>query len=296
MENLQLRLGRSSLLQLQCFSICPGISQKMEILKKQKINRILIPYIIWSILWFAETLWSGSKTISTWNLINVIFFGGAFFPLYFLIVLVELKLVTPMIYRHLNREGYFWYKDWLLLITPITLAVFYLYQYRTGRHPIIYAQIFLTWFLPYYLGILSNRKLIKTSSIKALVVTLLSIYLMTVESTYLDFRLGVPSWAASQIKYSSVMFSIALCMLFMELHQNTGRNFLVVLGELSFGIYLLHIPIKMGIEMIITKVLPITSPLWQLIIVVMTLFVCVMVIKISHHILPEKINRYLGLK
>ena len=48
------------------------------------IKRILIPYCIWSILWFAETTITGSQPVTTWKVINTIFFGGAFFPLYFL--------------------------------------------------------------------------------------------------------------------------------------------------------------------------------------------------------------------
>lgn len=117
-----------------------------------------------------------------------------------------------------------------------------------------------------------------------------------VESTYLNEHLGIPFWAASQIKFSSVMFSIALCMLFLSVHGSIVRNILVVLGEMSFGIYLLHIPVKMGIENVITRIIPQTSPIWQMLDIIATLAACWAILKLAHRFLPEKANRYFGLK
>ena len=37
------------------------------------ILRILIPYTIWSILWFAETTLKGTQPVTTWKIINSIF-------------------------------------------------------------------------------------------------------------------------------------------------------------------------------------------------------------------------------
>lgn len=139
------------------FMFLSGFFSKPEF-RWKSITRLGIPYLIWSVLWFAETLWSGSKEITTWSVVNAICFGGAFFPLYFLIVLIELKLITPLIYKYLNGGGYLWYRDWLLLITPLTLAILYWIQYKTGERPAVYAQIFPTWFLIYYCGILAKKK------------------------------------------------------------------------------------------------------------------------------------------
>lgn len=278
------------------FFFLSGYFSKDLPVKQQKIGRLLIPYIIWSILWYGEKLWSGSATINAWSIIDVIFFGGAFFPLYFLIVLIELKLITPLLFKHLNQKKYLWYKDWMLLVTPLTVAVIYFYQIRMGKQPLIYAQIFPTWFIQYYLGILLKKELIKISSLNAIFATLISIYLMSIESTFINKNLGIDWLAASQIKYSSILFSIALSLLFLSMHKKIERNILVVLGELSFGIYLLHIPIKIGIEIIVTRIIPLSNPLWQIITVSITICACVIVIKTAQRLLPEKLNLYLGLR
>lgn len=278
------------------FFFLSGYLSKDLPIKQQKLGRLLIPYSVWSVLWYGEKLWSGATTINAWSLIDVVFFGGAFFPLYFLIVLAELKLITPLLYSHLNKGTYLWYKDWMLLITPVTVAAVYLYQIQTGKHPAIYAQIFPTWFIQYYLGILAQKGFFKMSSIKALCATLFTIYLMSIESAFMYNDLRLPTLSSSQIKYSSILFSIVLCMLFLSLHKTMKRNLLVVLGELSFGIYLLHIPVKIVIELVLTRIMPLSNPLWQIITVSLTICSCVVIIKIAHRVFPEKLNLYLGLR
>ena len=269
-------------------------------LKMGGVIRLFIPYAIWSFLWFAETTITGSQPVTLWKVVNTLFFGGAFFPLYFLIVLMEFKLLTPWMVRHINALSnssgqYVWYKDWALLITPITLLVLYSIQYNTRQQPLIYAQVFPTWFLMYYVGCLAKKGSIKISGPIALAGVLLSFYLMSLESTYIYDVLNVPFWAASQIKFSSFFYALALSFLLLSLHCEMKRNVVVRLGEMSFGIFLLHIPVKMGVDVIMNRMLA-DSPLKQLAVVIMTLFLCYVVLVISYKILPDRINRYLGFK
>lgn len=262
--------------------------------------RLFIPYAIWSLLWFAETTITGSQPVTLWKVVNTLFFGGAFFPLYFLIVLIELKLLTPWIVRHIkaltNTSGqYAWYKDWALLITPIALLILYSIQYLTRQQPLVYAQVFPTWFLMYYAGCLAKNESIKISGPVALSAVLLSIYLMSLESTYIYEVLHVPFWAASQIKFSSFFYALALSFLLLSLHCEMKRNVVVRLGEMSFGIFLLHIPVKMGVDIIMNRMFA-DNPLRQLAVVIMTLCLCYVALVVSYKILPDKINRYLGFK
>lgn len=278
------------------FFFLSGYFAKDAPLRCQGLLRLLVPYLIWSVLWFLETLLSGAKTVTFWNVMNAICFGGAFFPLYFLIVSVELKIVTPLIFSKLNRGGYLWYKDWLLLVTPLTLAVIYTISCHTKQLPAVYAQIFPTWFIVYYSGILARRDILRVTSVQALCMVLLSFYLMMLESMYIHEDMDISSLAVSQIKYSSFLFSISLCLLFLSLHQSVKRNILVILGEMSFGIYLLHIPLKKGIDAALNHIVPVDAPLWQMLDVLATLTMCMVVLKVAYRLFPEKLNRYLGLR
>ncbi|MEY8687581.1 acyltransferase family protein [Bacteroides sp. AN502(2024)] len=239
------------------FFFLSGYFIKDGCLDLKGIRRILIPYATWSILWFAETTITGSQPVTTWKIINPIFLGGAFFPLYFLIVLVELKLVSPWIVRHIKKltkeYRYCFYKDWALLITPATLCTLYAIQYATRQQPLVYAQIFPTWFLFYYVGALMKFGGIKVKAPAVLCCTLFGLYLSILESAYINEVLNVPFWAASQIKFSTFFYALSLCLLLMALYGKMERTWIVRLGELSFGIYLLHLPVLKIVDIVVGK-------------------------------------------
>lgn len=277
------------------FFFLSGFFIKDEHLDLKGIKRIIVPYAVWSVLWFAETTISGSQPITNWKIINTLFFGGAFFPLYFLIVLVELKLISPWMVQHIKRVSqdsrYKFYKDWALLITPITLIVLYIIQYQTHRQPAIYAQIFPTWFIFYYVGALMKIRGLKGNPLVALCCTLAGLYFSIVESAVISENIGIPFWGASQIKFSCFFYAMSLCILFLSLHKNVARNFVARLGELSFGIYLLHIPVM---KMLSISHLRSVGGVNQVLMVIVTLCACYLILISVNKLLPRKICRWLG--
>lgn len=285
------------------FFFLSGYFIKDERLDIKGILRIFIPYSIWSTIWFTETTITGSQPVTTWKIVNSIFFGGAFFPLYFLIVLVELKLISPWMIRHIKRyikdHRYCFYKDWALLITPAMLIVLYTIQYSTRQQPLVYAQIFPTWFLFYYVGALMKLGCISVNGPVALCCTIFGQYLSILESAYINEILNVPFWAASQIKFSTFFYALSFCFLLMSLHRKMERTWLVRLGEFSFGIYLLHIPVLKVASTIVSE-----FSFWslfenwggQISLVSITIACCYLILIISNKILPAKINKYLGFK
>jgi peptidoglycan/LPS O-acetylase OafA/YrhL len=258
-------------------------------------NRIIIPYIIWSLLWFFETTIKGTQPVDTWKIVNTIFFGGAFFPLYFLIVLVELKLITPFLLNHINAQDYRISKDWVLLITPLTFLVFYYYQYSTHIVPIVQEQIFPTWLIYYYVGLLYKKDLIKISNLTCIVGVLLGIYFMGLESAFILKTTEMIVFAASMVKYSTIIFTVSLCILLMNSYQKINSNIVVKFGEYSFGIYLLHIPIKKYLIEYPFHVMGFNGPLYQPIVVIITLFVTFSMVWILNKSLPERICKLLGI-
>ena len=286
------------------FFFLSGYFIRDEYLDTKSIMRIFIPYAIWSLLWFSYTTLKGSQPVTTWKIVNTLFFGGAFFPLYFLIVLIELKIISPWIVRHIrkvmNGSSYKAYKDWALLISPITLFIMYFIQYCTHQQPLIYAQIFPIWFLFYYIGAVMKFGGFIGNTLKSLCFTLLGIYLMGLESTYINEVIKVPFWAASQIKFSSYFYSLSFCILLMSMYRKVERDVIVRLGEMSFGIYLLHIPIMKGVTYALSSIVRIVGIsnssgvliIRQITIVVLTLLFCYIVLVITNRYLPSKINRY----
>lgn len=289
------------------FFFLSGYFIKDEHLDIKGIKRIFIPYVIWSLLWFTETTVKGSQPVTAWKIVNSLFFGGAFFPLYFLIVLVELKLISPWIVRHIRKmmcaSRYSYSKDWALLVTPATLCVLYILQYHTRQQPLVYAQIFPTWFLFYYIGAVMKFGGFKGNTLTALCCTMFGLYLSILESTYIHEVVGVPFWAASQIKLSSFFYSLSFCVLLMTLHREVKRTLIVRLGELSFGIYLLHLPVMKIVTLAYSGFLGVLNVakddllvINQLLIIVLTLIICYLILIVVNKYLPEGVNRYLGFR
>lgn len=281
------------------FVFLSGYFVKDDSLTWKGISRLLIPYLLWSALWFAETTITGSQPVTTWKIVNSLFLGGAFYPLYFLAVLIQLKLLTPLLYKRLHKDGYKWYKDWLWLITPVYLAGLYLWQIHTGEQPKVYAQVFPAWFLFYYVGM--YLKICPPQNAVtpiAIVLLLASLYLAIGEATYINDILGIPFFAASQIKFTTFIYALLICILAVKMHTRLKDSIFTRIGEASFGIYIIHIPVKMGVEKAMTY-LPVVfheGMFNQTAIVFVTVALCYLVVWACDKVLPKKLVSYIGLK
>ncbi len=281
------------------FVFLSGYFVKDDKLTWKGVRRLLIPYLVWSALWFAETTITGSQPVSTWKIVNSLFLGGAFFPLYFLAVLIQLKLLTPLLYKRIHKNGYKWYKDWLWLITPIYVAGLYLWQIHTGEQPLVYAQIFPAWILFYYFGMYLKKCPFQNTITPIDIVLLLgSLYLSIGEATYINDVLDIPFFAASQIKFSTFIYAMILCILVVRMHTNVSSSVLTHIGEASFGIYIIHIPVKMGVEKAMNYLPSFfhEGMLNQCCVVFITVALCYLIISVCDKVLPKKYVLYIGLK
>lgn len=227
------------------FFFLAGYFVKSESIDKAGIKRILFPYLIWSFSFFLYSTIKGSNPLNTKRVIDVLFFGGAFFPLYFLSVMIQLKLLTPLIVK-LHRKNQM-NKILLLGITPLYLCILYFIYHTTGKQPWIYAQIFPAWFLFYYMGIFMREREGKVNihSLNLAGLLIAGLALMLLESLFIYEIWEIPFFAVSQIKFSSFLFTVCIVLVLLKSYTHSySRNFLAKVGEVSFGIYLLHIPMK----------------------------------------------------
>lgn len=80
------------------------------------------------------------------DIIYVYCTGKAATPFYYIVVLVQLTLLTPWLVRMKNRR-------WLYMVTPIYLVILYIYNLATGSMPRLYETVFPAWFSFYVLGL-----------------------------------------------------------------------------------------------------------------------------------------------
>lgn len=210
----------------------------------KRIMRILIPYFVWSILTliFIQKLYGFNiKTIivnlATGQVVNIY---------YYIIVLLQLILITPLIVR---LEKIKFCRMILWSITPISLLVFYWFNLVYGKtisYP-WYALPFVMWFVFYYYGyLLGNNKHLETkifSNIKVnIILYIVFLGLSMVEGYIINSKFGLLSFASSQIKISSFLASLFLIntLFGFKKYIKNGMKVLEILGNASFGIYLIH--------------------------------------------------------
>lgn len=94
----------------------------------------MFPFILWNIVYTVRNVLFSSNV--EWK--NVLFdflTGRAVAPLYYILVLFQLTLLTPYILKKKNKK-------WMYLITPIYLSAVYIWTIITDAPPKLYGTFF----------------------------------------------------------------------------------------------------------------------------------------------------------
>ena len=257
----------------------------------RRITRVLVPYIIWSVIYSIPDIRSSGLSALVKNLLC----ANATTTLYYIFVYIQFVLLTPLLgklakspYRHLG---------WL--IAPLSVILFkYIPVFgniQLGKHiELFWNDACLGWFTFYYLGlILGNRIIDRQFNIRNLAVLYCASLLLQMAEGYLWFTVD-PAGCGSQLKLSSILSStifmlIIYCVLSRSSHE-PKRRLLCTIGDYSFGIYLVHMMILKAMEPLdFYSVIP--YPITSLIVLSVSFIFCY----ISSAVLGKKASRWAGL-
>lgn len=208
---------------------------------KKRIIRVLIPYVIWSILYcISHKVWT-PKGIAI-NLLTAKAAG----TLYYIFVYIQFVLLTPFLSK-LIKSRYRWI-GWL--IAPITVLFFKYYWLLTGSEAPSLMKLFwsdacLGWFIYYYLGLVLGNNIFK---FKLNFRTLFCFYAIAIILNMIEgywwLQMGEAN-CGTQIKLSSFLTStVFLLIAYTYIRSDKydiNNNFIRKIGDYSFGIYLSHI-------------------------------------------------------
>lgn len=262
---------------------------------KKRFLRLAIPYFIWTVL-YSILILRNNIDLSASGMFNIIFLGGASGHLYFISVLLQLIIISPIIiYAFENKNKIL--QIALLAITPLSLLLLYIsniyYGYAVGAP----YRISLVWILFYILGI-AYRKQYFTFKISHTLTFLLVIttLIIAIAETHILIYLGCsPGFASSQITIGSFLFTIAVIALLLNKEEEKPNNLLVKFGDYSFGIYFIHV----FFLFVMYKILPVSTELPYFILIQISYFMvsftlsylCVL---LASKYLNSKILRYIG--
>ena len=259
---------------------------------KKRIVRVLIPYIVWTILY---TLSSSPPNLMLQLLKNLITTKAAG-TLYYIFVYIQFAILTPALGK-LAKSRFRWV-GWL--VSPISTILFKYFWLFSGQQPNKYLSMIweiccLGWFTYYYLGLVLGNGIIniKYKFKKLSLFYIVSIPIQIIEG-YIWLLLG-DSNCGTQLKLSSFLTStlfllIAHCYLNSE-KVTVNNRLLILIGDCSFGIYLSHIMV-----MIILGKIPNYSIIPYVANSIVVMLVSLACVIIGQKICGDKGSKLIGLK
>ena len=246
---------------------------------KNRIKKVIIPYIIWTFIYIVLHNLNNIKEIPI-SYIKALMSGNAAAIMYYIFVYCEFTLLLPLIDK-LARSRY---KYWGFIISPLEIIIMrmmpMIWGYDLNKEISIIMNIScLGWFSYYYLGyMVGNNILIVKNGLTKKITILSIVLLLQVFEGYLYYRIGEAN-CGTQLKLSAVFTGILICLISYELIYTNWLykfNFLILLGNHSFGIYFSHLAVMSLISKIPYYTKYVVYPINGICVVLISLF-CVIV-------------------
>ncbi len=264
---------------------------------KKQIPKVYIPVFFWSVIWFGLAVLIQSKSAIIHELVKLATFQSSA-PYYFIALIIQFYILLPILNRLANYRG-------LMLSIAISIimtsTICYLRYYTDINLPlIVYAGNFATWLMFFVLGLyIGSSAKIKIPN-KLLVILILAFYAIScIESYVLIAMFHQAGDAVTAVKASSFMYSFALIIFLFNNHDYIRSTLLKKLGEMSFGIYLIHMFALTAASRLLSLLYPSLQEIsfvhqFTLIgIVTLSCFLCISAFNI---VFSAKINGLIGFK
>jgi len=208
---------------------------------KQRLSKILLPYIFWSSLYYYFVYPHNSQSI-----FRVLLLGGASYQLYFIPALFIFYLLFPLISRYfkfINRAVSLFV---LFIIQLIFLILDYYYRPLSFAYPI---NVFILNFIFFILGVLASQYQTKifdfVKKYKKIIISfslILAVYI-TLEGALRYFKTQNYLSFYSQWRPSVLLYSISISSLLFYFGKITKINpqNIKKFSSYSFFVYFIHI-------------------------------------------------------
>jgi surface polysaccharide O-acyltransferase-like enzyme len=204
----------------------------------------------------------------------------------------QLYIITPLL-QYINRKRYGLVL--VLILNIVSLLALYLSRVYNIIGHLPAALPFYSWIIFYEIGLLTGSGDYKTFVPKnmrffILPALLVSLLASELEGMILLLKYDNLDFAVSSTKYSSFFYSVCIILGFLFVRERIRYwpKSLVSIGHYSFGIYLMHVPVLNQVTSLVQKSSTIYSfqPLYQFIVVTLTILICLVIINITRRLLP----------
>ena len=213
---------------------------------KKRIIKVLIPYILWTLIYSIMNTINNPANIPIVFLKNIIT-TNASAAMYYIFVYCTFTLIIPLIDKLAKSR----YKYLGFIIAPIEIVIMRLIPSVIGMtiHP--YIQIImkvscLGWFTYFYLGYLIGNNLISVNISQKKLYIFWSISIIAQICEGLFYHIQGDANAGTQLKLTSLLAGVLFCLvIYHYIISDSYKNIKVLklLGDNSFGIYFSHIAV-----------------------------------------------------
>lgn len=203
---------------------------------KKRISRVLIPYIIWSIIFLIRD--------KDYNINSILFkfiTGQTCSIYYYIIVYLELILLTPILIKALKSK----INKFIWLLTPISIMILYICIFIGNPIQFPYNVLsFTVWIMFYYYGLqVGNLNKELSDNVKMNIGIYFIFIILSIGEGIYWYKQGNISMAISQMKITSIFTSLYFIKVAIEIKDKIklDSKYLKMIGDYSFGIYLTHV-------------------------------------------------------
>lgn len=205
--------------------------------------------------------------------------------MYFIIVLIELTLVTPALIRLIETK----YKYLALTISPLYLIRVYYQEFYCGEVYFTIGRNLIAWLSFYYLGLLISKQGFKVPKVLLTWGVVIMGILSVTEAMIILVKYNNPDFAASQLKMSSYLLAVDAILLEEYIHsqyRQISANWLSAIGDYSYGIFFIQ-PFIIKIENAFAKrtiFYDISLPIYEIAQCILTVAICCEIIYVVRRI------------
>lgn len=266
--------------------------QYFSFLKKQ-VPRVYIPMLIWSIPIVVIWIINGKSFLTA---IALGMIGVAFAPYYFIILIIQFYLLHPLIVKAVESK---WGGKILIIINVFSFVLFNYIGIRYNLPFVFLVGPFVYWVTFYYLGVYFSSH----NRFYSLKWPLILIVLGAISQLASCYYMMSPSLSFKENVFAGWLYSVsawtyelgAVLLLFSNKAENVYNKhanvlrFIRSVGIYAFGIYLIHVHVRMLVEEY--TAINIWIEKW----IVISL-ATIAIVWILSSILPPRAQKNLGLK
>ncbi|HWY78815.1 MAG TPA: acyltransferase family protein [Candidatus Sulfotelmatobacter sp.] len=205
----------------------------------KRVSRILYPFIIWLTIYYGWTIYWDQTKLTPGFILQTLWTGNIW-HLYFLIIILELYLLTPCLERFKTKKQQT-VLFWSLLALSIFCSLLTIFHIDVKNYS-------LTMFIPYISLFFAGAYLRDLKVTKLWTIIFFVFYLSL---AFITNKIANGNMSTMIVyNYSPTLLPMTIC-LFLALknfHKNFGTKLLTgplekviaYIGRLTFGIYLLH--------------------------------------------------------